>query len=101
MNEEKEEILEEDLEEDIPFPENFRRESVDSIKETLCSWIDDNLEQESETNHDIYSKEDETRLYVKVHEENGEDQEEDEIEHYYCVFKKFDTRKVEMTDVKF
>ena len=90
----------EDFDEDIPFPDNFRRESVESIKETLCSWIDDNLEHESVTNYDIYSKEDETRLYVKIHEENSEDQE-NEIEDYYCVFKKYDTKEVEMTDVKF
>ena len=90
----------EDFDEDIPFSENWKRETVESIKETLCSWIDDNLEHESVTNYDIYSKEDETRLYVKIHEENSEDQE-NEIEDYYCVFKKYDTKEVEMTDVKF
>ena len=86
--------------EDIPFPDNFRRESVESIKERVCSWIDDNLEHESVTNYDIYSKENETRLYFKVHEENSEDPE-NEVDDYYCVFKKYDTKEVEMTDVKF
>ena len=86
--------------EDIPFPDNFRRESVESIKERVCSWLDDNLEHESVTNYDIYSKEDETRLYVKVHEENSEDPE-NEVDDYYCIFKKYDTKEVEMTDVKF
>ena len=33
-------------------------------------------------------------------QDNSED-EEDETEHYYCIFEKHDTRKVEMTDVKF
>ena len=90
----------EDFPEDIPFSENWKRETVESIKETLCSWIDDNLEHESVTNYDIYSKEDETRLYVKVHEENSEDPE-NEVDDYYCIFKKYDTKEVEMTDVKF
>ena len=90
----------EDFDEDIPFSENWKRETVESIKETLCSWIDDNLEHESETNPDIYSKENETRLYVKVNERGGSDQENDG-EGYYCVFEKYDTSKVEMTDVKF
>jgi len=90
----------EDFPEDIPFSENWKRETVESIKERVCSWIDDNLEHESVTNYDIYSKEDETRLYVKVHEENSEDPE-NEVDNYFCIFKKYDTREVEMTDVKF
>ena len=90
----------EDFDEDIPFSENWSRKSLESIKETLCSWIDDNLEHESVTNYDIYSKEDETRLYVKVHEENSEDPE-NEVDDYYCIFKKYDTKEVEMTYVKF
>ena len=90
----------EDFDEDIPFSENWKRETVESIKETLCSWIDHNLEHESVTNYDIYSKENETRLYVKVHEENSEDPE-NEVDQYYCIFKKYDTREVEETDVNF
>ena len=86
--------------EDIPFPDNFRRESVECIKERVCSWLDDNLEHESVKNYDIYSKEDETRLYVKVHEENSEDPE-NEVDDYLCIFKKYDTKEVEMTNVKF
>ena len=90
----------EDLEEDIPFKEDWVRISVESIKQSICNWIEDNLEHESEENYDIYSKEDERRLYVKIHQDNCEG-EEDETEHYYCIFEKHDTRKVEMTDVKF
>ena len=90
----------EDFDEDIPFSENWKRETVESIKETLCDWIDHNLEHESVTNYDIYSKENETRLYFKVHEENSEDPE-NEVDNYFCIFKKYDTREVEMTDVKF
>ena len=90
----------EDLEEDIPFKEDWKRISVVDMKRSISNWIEDNLEHESEENYDIYSKEDERRLYVKVHQENCED-EEDETEHYYCIFEKHDTRKVEMTDVKF
>ena len=90
----------EDLEEDIPFKEDWKRISVESIKQSICNWIEDNLEHESEENYDIYSKEDERRLYVKIHQDNSED-EEDETEHYYCIFEKHDTRKVAMTDVKF
>ena len=88
----------EDLEEDIPFKEDWVRISVESIKQSICNWIEDNLEHESEENYDIYSKEDERRLYVKIHQDNSED-EEDETEHYYCIFEKHDTRKVEETDL--
>jgi len=79
--------------EDIPFPENWKRESVESMKKTLCDWIDHNVEHEFKTNPDIYSKENETRLYFKVHEKN--------VDGYFCVFETFDTRKVEDTDVEF
>ena len=86
--------------EDIPFPENWKRESLESMKNTICDWIDHNVKHEYITNPDIYSKEDERRLYFKVNERGGSDQEND-VDGYYCVFKKFDTSKVEMTDVKF
>ena len=99
MNEEKE-IVNEDLEEDIPFQDDWERISLVDMKQSISNWIDDNLEKEDEENYDIYSKEDEPRLYVKIHQENSED-EEDDTEHYYCIFEKHDTRKVEMTDVKF
>ena len=99
MNEEKE-IVNEDLEEDIPFQEDWERISLVDMKQSISNWIDDNLEKEDEENYEIYSKEDETRLYVKIHQDNCED-EEGETEHYYCIFEKHDTRKVEMTDVKF
>ena len=89
----------EDFDEDIPFSENWSRKSLESMKQTICDFLDHNLEHESVTNYDIYSKEDETRLYVKIHEENSEDPENEED--YYCVFKKYDTKEVEMTNVKF
>ena len=90
----------EDLEEDIPFKEDWVRISVVDMKQSISNWIEDNLEHESDENHEIYSKEDERRLYVKIHQDNCED-EEDDTEHYFCIFEKHDTRKVEMTDVKF
>ena len=102
MNEEKEDSEDfgfnihyhkEDESEDIPFSENWKRESVESMKKTLCDWIDHNVEHEFETNPHIYSKENETRLYFKVHEKN--------VDGYFCVFETFDTRKVEDTDVEF
>ena len=97
MNEEKE-LVNEDLEEDIPFQEDWNRISVVDMKQSICNWIDDNLENEDVENYEIYSKEDETRLYVKIHQDNCED-EEGETEHYYCIFEKHDTRKVEETDL--
>jgi len=96
MKEEKE-IVNEDLEEDIPFQEDWEKISVVDMKQSISNWIDDNLEKEDEENYEIYSKEDETRLYVKIHQENCED-EEGETEHYYCIFEKHDTRKVEETN---
>ena len=86
--------------EDIPFPENWKRKSLESMKNTICDWIDHNVEHEYKTNPDIYSKEDERRLYFKIQEESGSDQENDG-DGYYCVFEKYDTRKVEDTDVEF
>ena len=90
----------EDYDEDIPFPENWKRESLESMKNTICDWIDHNVKHEYITNPDIYSKEDETRLYFKIHEKGGSDKENDG-DGYFCVFEKYDTRKVEDTDVEF
>ena len=90
----------EDLEEDIPFQDDWERISLVDMKQSICNWIDDNLENQDVENYDIHSKEDETRLYVKVHQENSED-EEDDTDHYFCIFEKHETKKVEMTDVKF
>jgi hypothetical protein len=90
----------EELEEDIPFQEDWERISLVGMKQSISNWIDDNLENEDVENYDIHSKEDETRLYVKVHQENSED-EEDDTDHYFCIFEKHETKKVEMTDVKF
>ena len=55
-----------------------------ALTKLLCNWLEDELK----TNTDISSKEDETRLYVKVKEENGEDQEGEIWEDYYCIFEK-------------
>ena len=93
-----EEIVNEDLEEDIPFQEDWNRISVVDMKQSICNWIDDNLEKEDEENYEIYSKEDEPRLYVQIHQDNTEDNE-GKTEHYYCIFEKHDTRKVEETDL--
>ena len=90
----------EELEEDIPFQDDWERISLVGMKQSICNWIDDNLENQDVENYDIHSKEDETRLYVKVHQENSED-EEDDTDHYFCIFEKHETKKVEMTDVKF
>ena len=88
------------LKEDIPFPENWERESLESMKNSICDWIDHNVKYEYITNPDIYSKEDERRLYFKIQEEGGSDRENDG-DGYFCVFEKYDTRKVEDTDVEF
>jgi len=88
----------EDLQEDIPFQEDWERRSLVDMKETLCNWIDGNLENEDVENYDIYTKEDETRLYMKVQQVNSEDNK-DLTEDYYCIFEKHDTRKVEETDL--
>ena len=90
----------EELEEDIPFQDDWERISLVGMKQSISNWIDDNLENEDVENYDIQSKQDETRLYVKVHQENSED-EEDDTDHYFCIFEKHETKKVEMTDVKF
>ena len=89
-----------DLEEDTPFQDDWERISLVGMKQSISNWIDDNLENEDVENYDIQSKQDETRLYVKVHQENSED-EEDDTDHYFCIFEKHETKKVEMTDVKF
>ena len=88
----------EELEEDIPFQDDWERISLVGMKQSISNWIDDNLENQDVENYDIHSKEDETRLYVKVHQENSED-EEDDTDHYFCIFEKHDTRKVEETDL--
>ena len=35
-----------DYDEDIPFPENWKRESLESMKNTICDWIDHNVKHE-------------------------------------------------------
>ena len=64
-----------DYDEDIPFPENWKRESLESMKNSICDWIDHNVKHEYITNPDIFSEEDETRLYFKIHEKGGSDKE--------------------------
>ena len=110
MNEDKEILVEqytgedreddniEELEEDIPFQDDWEKISLVDMKQSISNWLDDNLENEDEENYDISSKEDETRLYIKVQQVNSEDNK-DLTEDYFCIFEKHDTRKVEETDL--
>ena len=59
-------------------------------------------------NKDDLNKLLESGMYIGSHSHNhfwlstlNYQDQENEIEDYYCVFKKYDTKEVEMTDVKF
>jgi hypothetical protein len=55
-----------------------------------------NIDYHKEEDEDF----DEDIPYFKVHEENSEDPE-NEVDNYFCIFKKYDTKEVEETDVNF
>ena len=89
----------EDYDENIPARENWKRYNVDSIKRMFSDWIDHNIEHEYQSYPNFFIKDNEKRFYMRVVEQGYTD-EDLEDEGYYCIVKRFETKRVEMTDVK-
>ena len=85
--------------EDIPSRENWKRSDVDTIKRDFCNWIDHNIENGYKSHPEFFIKDNEKRFYMRVVEQGYTD-EDLEDEGYYCIVKRFETKRVEMTDVK-
>lgn len=88
--------MNEDLEEDIPFPENWKRVNVDELKQNFMDWLDDNIEHEYTKDPEFYlsNSVNEKRFYMRVIEEGYTD-EDPEDEGYYCIVEPFETKRVE------
>ena len=88
----------EEFDEDIPFPENWKRYDLDTLKQHFCDWLDDQIEQEYLKDPEFYLSDNvnEKRFYMRVIEKGGSDENPDpEDEGYRCVFLPFDTKRVE------
>ena len=88
--------MNEDLEEDIPFQENWKRVDVDELKQNFMDWLDDNIEHEYTKDPEFYlsNSVNEKRFYMRVIEEGYTD-EDPEDEGYYCIVEPFETKRVE------
>ena len=100
MNNEDKEIVNEDLEEDIPFQEDWKRVDVDELKQLFMYWLDDNIEHEYMKDPEFYlsNSVNEKRFYMRIIEKGVTD-EVPEDKGYRCVFVPFDTKRVEETDL--
>ena len=88
----------EDFDEDIPFPENWKRVNGDELKQYFSVWLDDNLEHEYTKDPEFYlsNSVNEKRFYFRVVDEGYTDEPPDpEDEGYRCVFVPFETKRVE------
>ena len=90
-----------DCDEDIPFPENWKRVDVDEMKQNFMDWLDDNIEHEYTKDPEFYlsNSVNEKRFYFRVVEEGYTDELPDpDDEGYRCVVVPFDTKRVEDID---
>ena len=85
-----------DFDEDIPFPENWKRVDVDELKQNFMDWLDDNIEHEYTKDPEFYlsNSVNEKRFYMRVIEEGYTD-EDPEDEGYFCIVEPFETKRVE------
>ena len=94
-----------DLEEDIPFPENWERVSLDKMKKDFNSWLDFHVEKEFLKDPEFYLSDDvnEKRFYMRIINRGPFEEEDEDLEfkEYTCVYVSYDTKEVEMNDVKF
>ena len=90
-----------DLEEDIPFPENWERVSLDKMKKDFNSWLDFHVEKEFLKDPEFYLSDDvnEKRFYMRIIDRGPFDKEDEDLEFkdYLCIFVPYDTKRVEMT----
>ena len=90
-----------DLEEDIPFPENWKRISLDKMKKDFNNWLDDSIKQEFVKDPEFYLSDDvnEKRFYMRIINRGPFEEEDEDLEfkEYTCVYVPYDTKRVEMT----
>ena len=86
----------EDFDEDIPFPENWTRYDLETLKQHICEWLDWNIEHEYTKDPEFYlsNSVNEKRFYMRVIEEGYTD-EVPEDDGYFCIVEPFDTKRVE------
>ena len=90
-----------DLEEDIPFPENWERVSLDKMKKDFNSWLEFHVEKEFLKDPEFYLSDDvnEKRFYMRIINRGPFEEEDEDLEFkdYLCIFVPYDTKRVEMT----
>ena len=91
----------EDFPEDIPYPENWERVSLDKMKKDFNNWLDDSIEQEFVKDPEFYLSDDvnEKRFYMRIINRGPFEEEDEDLEfkEYTCIFVPYDTKRVEMT----
>jgi hypothetical protein len=91
----------EDIPEDIPYSENWKRISLDKMKKDFNNWLDDSIEQEFVKDPEFYLSDDvnEKRFYMRVINRGPFEEEDEDLEYkeYTCIFVPYDTKRVEMT----
>ena len=67
----------EDFDEDIPFPENWKRYDLDTLKQHISDWFDWNIQHEYTKDPEFYlsNSVNEKRFYFRVIESGGCDDE--------------------------
>ena len=94
MKEKQETTNNNEVYEDIPFQEHWKRYDVDTIKSMFCDWIDHNIEYEYQSYPEFFIKDEEKRFYMRIIEEGASD-DDPEDDGYYCLVVPFDTKQVE------
>ena len=85
--------MSEETKNDFDLDKNWKRYDLETLKEKLCEWLDWNMEQQFESHSDIFMKEEEKRLYIRINEEGGIDKENDGDE-YYMLIESFDNNEI-------
>ena len=68
MKEKQETTNNNEVYEDIPFQENWKRYDLETIKRDFCNWLDHNIENEYKSHPNLFMKEEEKRLYIHIQE---------------------------------
>ena len=91
-----------DFPEDIPFPEYFKRLSIEELKERFNEYLENNIEEQYLKNPEFYLSEDvnEKRFYLQI-KDFPEKEEVEDFKEYFLIVKPIETERVEQTDVKF
>mgnify|MGYP000011653047 FL=1 len=91
----------EDIPEDIPYSENWKRVSLDKMKKDFNNWLDDSIEKEFVKDPEFYLSDDvnEKRFYMRIINRGPFEEEDEDLEfkEYTCIFVPYDTKRVEMT----